>query len=137
MPLLAAEHEVGCVPPKFNRDELRGEKKAPTYSGGGGGRDDDGRTDGRTTPTKRNPPKPLEAFTNIASPFDHIRHDGEHSGFVCTSRLRFGRVFLWCPLRPDTFWLLTGEEVIFTLGGCRTRVLLGEQGFAVRYYQRQ
>lgn len=29
MPLLAAEHEVGCVPPQFNRDEPRGEKNLP------------------------------------------------------------------------------------------------------------
>lgn len=114
MPLLAAEHEMGCVPPKFNRDELRGKKNQQRI---------------------RKSNEILEAFTNIGSPFDHIRHDGEHSGFVCTSRLRLGRVFLWCPLRPDTFWLLMVEEVIFLLGWGRTRVLLGEQGFAVCYYQ--
>jgi len=79
----------------------------------------------------------LEAFTNAGNPFDHMRHDGEHSGFVCTSRLRLGRVFSWCPLLPDTFWLLTDEKVIFILWWYRTWAFLGEQGFAVCSYQRQ
>lgn len=72
MPLLAAEHEVGCVPPKFNRDELRGEKKAPTYSGGGGGgRDDDGRTDGQPQPkeTPQNPWKLLQILQVLSTTY--------------------------------------------------------------------
>lgn len=76
---------MGCVPPKFNRDKLRGRKKIR-----------------KKTPN-------LEAFTKVGSPFERVRHDGEHSGFVCTSRLRFGHTFLWCPQLPDTFWLLTDE----------------------------
>lgn len=104
---------MGCVPPKFNRDELKG-----GWWGGGG----EGVWEGK-------------AFINIGSPSNHIRRGGKHSGFVCSSRLRFGRIFLWCLLLRDTFWLLTDEEVIFILGRCTTWELLGEQGFAVCYYQ--
>lgn len=35
----------------------------------------------------------LEAFIHVQRPFHHIRHDGEHSGFVCSSPLRFGCIF--------------------------------------------
>lgn len=88
---------MGCVPPKFNRDEL---KKGGEREG--------------------------EAFINVGSPSDHIRRGGKHSGFVCSSRLRIGRVFLWCPVLLDTFWLLADKEVIFILGRCTTWELLGE-----------